>query len=178
MPPANWPDGVRYISRPQYAPAFPPAIKAQLCAKPDDTPAVPSQYLKIQRIKDKAHPAFQQLGLFAGRRIPPNSLLIYYAGEIHVDERPTSDYDLALFKAKVASSDASDSSVTYINVGIDAAKTGNEGSAFPIPSCQNSVIDISRRPIQRDLSTTIAVQVSHDPTRFSKSRFSPTAKWQ
>jgi len=54
-------------------------------------------------------------GLFATKKIPPKTLIVDYHGEIHVDAREESDYDLSLFR-------------TYdgVNIGVDAAKAGSE----------------------------------------------------
>ncbi|KAJ7596689.1 SET domain protein [Mycena floridula] len=68
----------------------------------------------IRAISDSSHPAFRQYGLFAAKKIAAKSHIIDYIGEIHSDERPSSDYDLSLWRSET------------VNVGIDAAIMGNE----------------------------------------------------
>lgn len=58
-----------------------------------------------------------QFGLFAAKRIPPRTYLLDYLGEVHCDDRSSSDYDLSLYRAPDGS----------VSVGIDASAVGNEG---------------------------------------------------
>ena len=58
-----------------------------------------------------------QFGLFAARKIPPGTYLLDYLGEVHCDDRPSSDYDLSLYRT----------SDGLISVGVDASAAGNEG---------------------------------------------------
>lgn len=69
----------------------------------------------IRRIADSLHPAYGQCGLFASKTIPPRTHIIDYFGEVHCDDRPTSDYDLSLHRFYDGTS-----------AGIDADKMGNE----------------------------------------------------
>lgn len=123
--PHHWPPHVKYIPQSQYAAQLDPVVRAQLQGKPSASSShTTSPPVLIRRITSPTHPAYPQNGLFASKKIPPNTLIIHYAGEIHIDERPSSDYDLSLFKATLLS-DSSDSP-TYVNVGIDAQAMGNE----------------------------------------------------
>jgi SET domain-containing protein len=63
---------------------------------------------------DPSHPAHGQHGLFAARKIPARTLIVEYIGEVHSDERPTSDYDISLYRFPLES------------VGVDATTMGNE----------------------------------------------------
>jgi SET domain-containing protein len=56
-----------------------------------------------------------QYGLFATKKIPPNTFILFYLGEVHADARETSDYDLSLFRGQ-----------GDISIGVDAQKMGNE----------------------------------------------------
>jgi hypothetical protein len=58
-----------------------------------------------------------QFGLFAAKKIPPRTHLLDYLGEIHCDDRPSSDYDLSLYRTPDGS----------VSVGVDASGMGNEG---------------------------------------------------
>ena len=69
----------------------------------------------IQSITDQSHPARGQFGLFAAKKIPPRTFILDYIGEVHCDDRPDSDYDLALYR-----------SPDYPGVGVDARSAGNE----------------------------------------------------
>ena len=61
--------------------------------------------------------AMGQFGLFAAKKIPSRTYLLDYLGQIHCDDRPSSDYDLSLYR----------SSDGLISVGVDASAMGNEG---------------------------------------------------
>lgn len=90
----------------------------------------------IRRIENTEHPACGQRGLFAARTIPPKTFIIQYIGEIHVDDRPSSDYDLSLLKLSIPALEAAGDTKTintsspppstFVHVGIDAAYMGNE----------------------------------------------------
>ncbi|KAF9243869.1 SET domain protein [Melanogaster broomeanus] len=71
--------------------------------------------VRIKSISDPAHPARGQYGLFALKTIKPRTHIIDYIGEVHCQERLTSDYDLSLCRSQDG-----------INVGIDASAMGNE----------------------------------------------------
>ena len=58
-----------------------------------------------------------QFGLFAAKKIPPRTHLLDYLGEVHCDDRPSSDYDLSLYRAPDG----------LVSVGVDASAMGNEG---------------------------------------------------
>jgi hypothetical protein len=142
--PANWPTDIQYIEVPRYALNFPEGVSALLrrsstgkspnsaAASPPKSGLRPTRTV-IRRIESPSHPAFGQRGLFAAKRIPSNTFIIQYVGELHVDERPTSNYDLSLIKLPTSSllragqnGDNDPLDVGFISVGIDAAKMGNE----------------------------------------------------
>jgi SET domain-containing protein len=58
-----------------------------------------------------------QFGLFAAKKIPPLTYLLDYLGEVHCDDRPSSDYDLSLYRTPDC----------LTSVGVDASAMGNEG---------------------------------------------------
>lgn len=58
-----------------------------------------------------------QFGLFATKKIPSRTYLLDYLGEVHCDDRPSSDYDLSLYRTPDGS----------VSVGVDASVMGNEG---------------------------------------------------
>lgn len=58
-----------------------------------------------------------QLGLFAAKKIPPRTYLLDYLGQVHCDDRPSSDYDLSLYRTPDG----------LVSVGVDASVMGNEG---------------------------------------------------
>ena len=70
--------------------------------------------VRIAEITDSTHPACGQSGLFATKRLPPDSCIILYTGMIHgtEDTDVSSDFDLSLDREK--------------DLAIDAKKAGNE----------------------------------------------------
>lgn len=58
-----------------------------------------------------------QFGLFAAKKIPQRTHLLDYLGEVHCDDRPSSDYDLSLYRTLDG----------LVSVGVDASAMGNEG---------------------------------------------------
>lgn len=155
QPPPHWPQELNYISKCTFASSLPKDIRAEIqgnvpsgsksgAGKPPSSNKPSNKRLvAIKKITDSKHPTFGQRGLFAAQKIPANTLIIQYVGEIHSDERPTSDYDLSLYKSRIlvqskrlATAVSSDSlsgppqgtelEYEYFNVGIDAARMGNE----------------------------------------------------
>ena len=142
--PANWPTDIQYIDTPRYALNFPKEISNMLrgssAGRPYNSTAmsVPELGLRparttICRVENPNHPALGQRGLFAAKTIPSHTFIIQYVGELHIDERPTSDYDLSLIRFPTSSSLCNGQSGgndliegSFISVGIDAAKIGNE----------------------------------------------------
>jgi len=61
--------------------------------------------------------AMGQFGLFAAKNIPSRTYLLDYLGEVHCDDRPSSDYDLSLYRSLDG----------LVSVGVDASAMGNEG---------------------------------------------------
>ena len=115
--PPRWPPGVLYITEQRYHASVPVDLRLLLCpGEPLSSAGDHSQKLTvIRRITEQCHPAHGQCGLFAAKKIPPRSHIVDYAGEVHCDDRPGSDYDLSLYR------DASG-----LSAGIDALLVGNE----------------------------------------------------
>lgn len=153
--PAHWPPGVLYITQSRYAASFPPTIRKEIQGTADSSSATqlptsnkesshPKSKQKqkpvashntntktppycIRRITSQTHPAYNQFGLFTTRKIPGHTFILTYCGEIHTDERPSSDYDLSLYKSIITQTQAhNDGERGYVNVGIDAQYVGNE----------------------------------------------------
>jgi hypothetical protein len=116
-PPKHWPTHVQYLTVPHFhssvssdALSF---LRGGSSKGISPTPAAQSLGV-IRPIIDSSHPANGQHGLFAARKIPARTLIVEYIGEVHSDERPTSDYDISLYRFPGES------------VGMDAAIMGNE----------------------------------------------------
>lgn len=132
--PVHWPPDVTYIDASRYAKDLPVAVREHLEGRPvagrqraSAVPVleIPPSMTIIRRIEDSNHPAHGQRGLFAAKAIPPKTFIVQYMGEIHVDDRPLSDYDLSLDKI-VTPPVAEGAEATQISIGIDAASMGNE----------------------------------------------------
>ncbi|KAF7320016.1 hypothetical protein MKEN_00785600 [Mycena kentingensis (nom. inval.)] len=132
MAPPNWPiDRVAYISNYVYHKSCTQATRNFVQKGTPDADCGQAAKVAIQRIQDKAHPAFGQLGLFAAKKIGPKCRIIDYLGEVHEDERPESDYDLCLVRSEAMS------------VGVDSSRMGNESR------CVNDFRGIAEKPNAR-----------------------------
>jgi hypothetical protein len=134
--PKNWPSEVRYIEDPIYHTSVPSHAMAILKAirQPNERgvpvlPAQPQRWTYIEKITSNDHPACGQLGLFASKTIQPNTMVLYYTGQVHAEQRESSDYDLSLLKTSEG-----------INIGVDAQFMGNEAR------CINDYRGIAERP--------------------------------
>ena len=133
--PKNWPSNVTYIQDPVYHPSVSSHVLAILKVRQPNERAVlltpkPSQkWTHIEKISSPTHPACGQLGLFASKTIKPNTMILYYIGQVHAESRETSDYDLSLLKTSGG-----------INIGIDAQLMGNEAR------CVNDYRGVADRP--------------------------------
>ena len=91
--------------------------------EPSDHPASVFRVYKNQendQLNQRYLPSKQaagQFGLFAAKKIPPRTHLLDYLGEVHCNDRPSSDYDLSLYRTPDGS----------VSVGVDASVMGNEG---------------------------------------------------
>jgi SET domain-containing protein len=117
-PPKSWPTHVQYSTAPYFhssvsgdALSFLKGDRSKGVSLPSASPSLG----QIRAIVDPSHPAHGQHGLFATKKIPPQTLIVEYIGEVHSDERPTSDYDISLYRFPGGE-----------NVGVDAATMGNE----------------------------------------------------
>ncbi|KAH9065707.1 hypothetical protein EDB87DRAFT_1592631 [Lactarius vividus] len=117
--PKNWPTDVLYLNTPYFHPSISDnALSFLRGSSSKRTPLPPSPHSLgvIRPIMDRSHPAHGQHGLFAARKISPRTLIVEYIGEVHSDERPTSDYDVSLYR--FAGNGES--------IGVDASNMGNE----------------------------------------------------
>lgn len=132
--PKNWPVNIKYIEEPVYHKSISsdgmsllkstqPNERVPVIAAPSD------KWTHIEKITSPVHPACGQLGLFASKKIPPNTMLLWYIGQVHAEPRDSSDYDLSLIKT----SDG-------INIGVDAQVMGNEAR------CINDYRGVAERP--------------------------------
>lgn len=117
-PPKNWPVHVQYSTVPHFHSSLSGAALSFMKggrSKGLSLPSAPPSLGEVRPIVDPLHPAHGQHGLFAIKKIPPQTLIIEYIGEVHSDERPSSDYDISLYRFPGGE-----------NVGVDAATMGNE----------------------------------------------------
>lgn len=120
--PKSWPEDVPYLTNPAYSKAVAPDVLRTTNPKLDlnaDVTTVshtngPSAVVKIVEIKDPAHPASGQHGLFAAQHLCPDTFILFYLGHVHgsVDADPASDFDLSLDRE--------------LGIAVDASKMGNE----------------------------------------------------
>jgi hypothetical protein len=117
-PPKNWPTHVQYLTVPHFHSSVSGDALSFLKggrSKGTPLPSAPHSLGEVRSIMDPSHPAHGQHGLFTTKKIPPQTLIVEYIGEVHSDERPTSDYDISLYRFPGGES-----------VGVDAAVMGNE----------------------------------------------------
>ncbi|EJD04288.1 uncharacterized protein FOMMEDRAFT_70390, partial [Fomitiporia mediterranea MF3/22] len=115
--PSRWPTDLEYLRSTSYAPMIPLDILQYIKGNGPTTLSTTKPHVMIRRIDSTMHPAHGQMGLFASKKIPPGTRIIDYFGEVHTNERPSSDYDLSLYRVH------GDGGVI---VNIDAARMGNE----------------------------------------------------
>jgi hypothetical protein len=133
--PKNWPSNVRYIREPIYHTSVSSNAMAILKAwQPNERgvpilPAQPQKWTHIEKVTSNDHPACGQLGLFASKNIRPNTMVLYYIGQVHAEPRESSNYDLSLLKTSEG-----------INIGVDARFMGNEAR------CINDYRGVAERP--------------------------------
>lgn len=148
--PARWPNDVHYLQSCQFNESITPSLRDFVEGNPSIAGQLSISYpicVTIRHIVNPAHPANGQRGLFAASHIKPNTRILDYigrlnpgqgdrrpdgaihSGEIHCDNRSTSDYDLCLHRFPDGSS-----------LGIDAHKSGNEARFI------NDYRGISKRP--------------------------------
>lgn len=105
--PSRWPDDLKYIREMVYSPSIPASvlqsIEGTTAKHAGEVVATPP--VVIREIQDPRHPAYGQMGLFASKKIPPRTRILDYLGEVHVDERTTSDYDLSLLRIRLNADD-------------------------------------------------------------------------
>jgi len=116
-PPKHWPTHVQHLTVPKFHSSVSADaisyLKGGSSTRSSLPPAPPSLGV-IRPITHPSHPAHGQHGLFAASKIPPQTLIVEYIGEVHSDDRPTSDYDISLYRFR------------HESVGVDATVMGNE----------------------------------------------------
>ncbi|KAL5535225.1 hypothetical protein ACEPAF_3319 [Sanghuangporus sanghuang] len=117
--PSRWPSDVGYLRTMSYPPSLPLDVVRYIKGNRPAVPSSTKHHIAIRRIDTSAHPAHGQMGLFATKKIPPRTHIVDYFGELHTDDRPSSDYDLSLYRTH-------DDEGQALSVGIDAARMGNE----------------------------------------------------
>ncbi|KAF9786085.1 SET domain protein [Thelephora terrestris] len=120
--PPHWPKNIRYLTTQKYHSSVSKdildIIKGQRLPDSHGHIKPQSSFIVIRKITGPSnHPAVGQFGLFAAKKIPLRTYLLDYLGEVHCDDRPSSDYDLSLYRAPDGS----------VSVGVDASAMGNEG---------------------------------------------------
>ncbi|KAK1220947.1 hypothetical protein PQX77_016243 [Marasmius sp. AFHP31] len=144
LPPSHWPKELKYIQSCCFhssvsveARQFIRGTGSVATKNANAKKSARNGVVAIRRIADDAHPANGQHGLFAMKKIPARTHILDYigelravferqssaqsihqsphAGELHCDDRPSSDYDLSLHRFQSGES-----------IGIDASTTGNE----------------------------------------------------
>ncbi|KAJ3882354.1 SET domain protein [Lentinula edodes] len=122
--PSHWPKYLRYTQSYIYHSSVSLEVKKTINEGPKSSQRSSSSqnhnsqnhnHVVIRHITEPSHPAYNQFGLFASKKIPAKAHILDYIGEIHADERLTSDYDLSLLRLQNGES-----------IGIDASTTGNE----------------------------------------------------
>ncbi|TRM60149.1 hypothetical protein BD626DRAFT_505659 [Schizophyllum amplum] len=118
-PPSNWPASLRYTEAYVYHSSVDTAargfIRGTTTTSSSHAEEPSRHWVAIRRISEAGHPAAGQYGLFATKKIPAKTRILYYIGEVHADERNESDYDLCLHRFS-----------SGVSIGIDASRTGNE----------------------------------------------------
>lgn len=133
--PQDWPADVVYLANHSVpSESLVPSLALHLCTAPKASHEIhPAQtrsrrWTTIRVITEDTpfqaafgsslttHPTLGQRGLFAGRDIPPHTLVVPYLGEVHLasEEDAESRYDAA-----IGSDDG-------VKLGIDATRAGNE----------------------------------------------------
>lgn len=113
--PSRWPSDVEYLRTMSYPPSLPPGVVQYI--KGNGPPAFSStkSYVAIRRIDIPTHPAHGQMGLFATKKILPRTHIVDYLGELHTDDRPSSDYDLSLYRTYDAAGSVLSVGVSSLN---------------------------------------------------------------
>ncbi|KAK0563549.1 hypothetical protein OC861_004735 [Tilletia horrida] len=138
--PPHWPSGVRYLRDAcEASPLLPPHLSRVFCAPfpiPSGSNPIKSSDLEIRQItsataflphpllKNKAHPALGQLGLFARKALPARTLVLPYLGIVHLESETDEDseYDAKVW-AKVGEVEGVEGE--DVGLGIDATEAGN-----------------------------------------------------
>lgn len=100
--PSNWPADIAYIQRNVYSKGM-DAAALKVIGHTPQWPGPPQQVcklVKIKKITDPKHPAYNQYGLFAAKKIPPRTHLLDYLGYVHTaaESDESSNYDIVLDK--------------------------------------------------------------------------------
>ncbi|KAF7437119.1 hypothetical protein PC9H_003953 [Pleurotus ostreatus] len=113
--PRHWPENVQFIDKYHYHKSVPQTVRSFVQGDRTRQTNASRPPVVIRAIASPSHPANGQFGLFAAKKIPPDTHIMDYIGEIHCDDRPNSNYDLSLYRYPDG-----------LSVGIDASVVGNE----------------------------------------------------
>ncbi|EGO24943.1 hypothetical protein SERLADRAFT_468952 [Serpula lacrymans var. lacrymans S7.9] len=137
--PSSWPPNVQFIAVPQYHTSVTSVMRSFLTKVkvPADSPS--------SSAVSSCH--CSQFGLFAAKNIAPKIHILDYIGEVHCDDRPTSDYDLSLYRSQDG-----------VSVGVDASKVGNEArfiNDYRGVKSKPNVVFVDRRTSSGELRMSI-----------------------
>lgn len=124
--PTGWPTDVKYIVNQTYASQLPSKLAMRVRGTGAKSSSSKCAWVKIESITSASHPADGQRGLFATRKIPPNTHVLDYLGEVHSDEREESDYDLSLLRLNTSEVVEMGVGDEPVSIGVDAQDMGNE----------------------------------------------------
>ena len=79
--PSHWPSDVRYLEQCTYHSSVTSAIKKHLLVPMLSQVTETAGKVLIRKIQNPNHPANGQYGLFACRKIPPNTFILDYIGK-------------------------------------------------------------------------------------------------
>jgi hypothetical protein len=145
--PKNWPQEVIYLNKKLSKSKKAEVLLSQihLQTQLDGIVKTDLQEVKliIKPIMNDTHPACGQLGLFAGQKIKPRSLIIDYVGFVHTDSESEldSDYDIVWISVSDMRSLGIDAeSLHECTICIDAKRCGNEAR------CINDYRKVANKP--------------------------------
>ena len=123
--PSRWPSDVEYLRAISYPSSLPPVVVQHIKGNGQSEFSSTKPHVAIRRIDIPTHPAHGQMGLFATKKILPRTHIIDYLGELHTDDRPSSDYDLSLYRTY-------DAAGNVLSVGVSSFS----GIVFPSAAIQ------------------------------------------
>jgi hypothetical protein len=111
--PKNWPKEIKFIKECKFHPSLDKSQLPSLSSLPlpllqktyvnqsPHNPPCPSPLVSIRPITDPSHPAYPQFGLFALKKIKPNTLIMQYTGLVSPSSlaSDSSNYTLSFLKS-------------------------------------------------------------------------------